>query len=88
MKIGYWNVEFWSTGSDPSLHHSITPSTPEEPVRLAGKVAIVTGGARHIGAAYCRKLAEEGAAVVVADILDGERSQPTKFAPRAAKRLR
>jgi len=41
-------------------------------VRLAGKVAIVTGGARHIGAAYCRKLAEEGAAVVVADILDGE----------------
>jgi NAD(P)-dependent dehydrogenase (short-subunit alcohol dehydrogenase family) len=40
-------------------------------VRLAGKVAIVTGGARHIGAAYCRRLAEEGAAVVVADILDG-----------------
>ena len=41
-------------------------------MRLAGKVAIVTGGARHIGAAYCRKLAEEGAAVVIADILDGE----------------
>ena len=41
-------------------------------MRLGGRVAIVTGGARHIGAAYCRKLAEEGAAVVVADILDGE----------------
>jgi NAD(P)-dependent dehydrogenase (short-subunit alcohol dehydrogenase family) len=41
-------------------------------VRLEGKVAIVTGGARHIGAAYCRRLAEEGAAVVIADILDGE----------------
>ncbi|MGH7811737.1 MAG: SDR family NAD(P)-dependent oxidoreductase, partial [Candidatus Binatia bacterium] len=41
-------------------------------VRLAGRVAIVTGGARHIGAAYCRTLAEEGAAVVIADILDGE----------------
>jgi NAD(P)-dependent dehydrogenase (short-subunit alcohol dehydrogenase family) len=41
-------------------------------VRLAGRVAIVTGGARHIGAAYSRKLAEEGAAVVIADILDGE----------------
>jgi NAD(P)-dependent dehydrogenase (short-subunit alcohol dehydrogenase family) len=40
-------------------------------VRLAGKVAIVTGGARHIGAAYCRRLAEEGAAIVIADILDG-----------------
>jgi NAD(P)-dependent dehydrogenase (short-subunit alcohol dehydrogenase family) len=40
-------------------------------VRLGGRVAIVTGGARHIGAAYCRRLAEEGAAVVIADILDG-----------------
>ncbi len=41
-------------------------------MRLTDRVAIVTGGARHIGAAYCRKLAEEGAAVVIADILDGE----------------
>jgi NAD(P)-dependent dehydrogenase (short-subunit alcohol dehydrogenase family) len=40
-------------------------------MRLAGRVAIVTGGARHIGARYCRRLAEEGAAVVIADILDG-----------------
>jgi NAD(P)-dependent dehydrogenase (short-subunit alcohol dehydrogenase family) len=40
-------------------------------MRLAGRVAIVTGGARHIGARYCLRLAEEGAAVVVADILDG-----------------
>jgi NAD(P)-dependent dehydrogenase (short-subunit alcohol dehydrogenase family) len=40
-------------------------------VRLAGKVAIVTGGARHIGAAYTHKLAAEGAAVVIADVLDG-----------------
>ena len=41
-------------------------------MRLEGRVAIVTGGARHIGAAYCRNLAAEGAAVVIADILDGE----------------
>ncbi len=40
-------------------------------MRLEGKVAIVTGGARHIGAAYARRLAVEGAKVVVADILDG-----------------
>ena len=40
-------------------------------MRLTGRVAIVTGGARHIGAAYCRRLAEEGASVVIADILDG-----------------
>jgi NAD(P)-dependent dehydrogenase (short-subunit alcohol dehydrogenase family) len=41
-------------------------------MRLEKKVAIVTGGARHIGAAYARRLAAEGAAVVIADILDGE----------------
>ena len=41
-------------------------------MRLEERVAIVTGGARHIGAAYCRRLAEEGAAVMIADILDGE----------------
>src|ERR1700750_2553501 len=40
-------------------------------MRLSGKVAIVTGGARHIGAVDARKLASEGAAVVIADVLDG-----------------
>lgn len=36
--------------------------------RMDGKVAIVTGGGAGIGAATCRRLAEEGAAVVVAEI--------------------
>ena len=36
--------------------------------RLAGKVAIVTGGGGGIGAATARELAREGAAVAVADI--------------------
>jgi|SRR5579859_1327040 len=35
---------------------------------LDGKVAIVTGGGRGIGARYCRGLAAEGARVMVADI--------------------
>ncbi|WP_088307925.1 SDR family NAD(P)-dependent oxidoreductase [Novosphingobium sp. B 225] len=36
---------------------------------LAGKVAIVAGGARGIGAATARRLAEEGASVVIGDLL-------------------
>ena len=41
-------------------------------MRLEGKTAIVTGGARGIGGAICRRYAEEGAFVVVADILADE----------------
>jgi D-sorbitol dehydrogenase (acceptor) len=41
-------------------------------VRLAGKVAVVTGGARGIGAAICRRYAGEGVRVAVADILADE----------------
>ena len=37
-------------------------------LELANRVAIVTGGASGIGAATARKLAQQGAAVVVADI--------------------
>lgn len=39
-------------------------------MRLQDRVAVVTGGAHGIGAAYCEGLAKEGAHVVVAD-LDG-----------------
>jgi len=39
---------------------------------LAGRVALVTGGARGIGAATCRELAAQGAKVVVTDVLDDE----------------
>jgi NAD(P)-dependent dehydrogenase (short-subunit alcohol dehydrogenase family) len=38
--------------------------------RLAGKVAVITGAAQGIGAAYARRLSAEGAAIVVADIAD------------------
>jgi NAD(P)-dependent dehydrogenase (short-subunit alcohol dehydrogenase family) len=38
-------------------------------VRFAGKVAIVTGGSAGLGAAIALRLGQEGAAVVVADIV-------------------
>jgi len=38
--------------------------------RLAGKRALISGGARGQGAAHGRRLADEGAAVLLADILD------------------
>jgi NAD(P)-dependent dehydrogenase (short-subunit alcohol dehydrogenase family) len=39
--------------------------------RLAGKSAIVTGGAKGIGRHYSQALAAEGARVMIADIADG-----------------
>lgn len=39
--------------------------------QLAGKTAIVTGAAQGIGATYAMALAQQGANVLVADIIDG-----------------
>lgn len=43
-------------------------STPSSAGRVAGKVAIVSGGAQGLGASQARLLAEHGACVIVGDI--------------------
>jgi len=40
----------------------------DQPYRLDGKIALVTGGASGIGAATCRELNRAGAEVIVADL--------------------
>lgn len=40
--------------------------------RLAGNVAVVSGGARAMGASHVQALVDEGAKVVFGDILDAE----------------
>jgi 3-oxoacyl-[acyl-carrier protein] reductase len=43
--------------------------------RLSGKVALVTGGSRGIGAGIARRLAEEGAAVAVTYVASADRAE-------------
>jgi cyclopentanol dehydrogenase len=47
-------------------------------MRLAGKVALISGGARGMGAVEARLFAKEGASVVIGDILDAEGQRTEK----------
>ncbi|CAB3735806.1 glucose 1-dehydrogenase [Paraburkholderia rhynchosiae] len=55
--------------------------------RVSGKVAIVTGAARGMGAAHARRLIEEGAKVMLTDVLDAEGEETAASLGESARYL-
>jgi glucose 1-dehydrogenase len=70
---------------DPGVPSHRT-STEERSMKLAGKVALVTGSGQGIGQAVAIRLAKEGADVIVDDRVIGESAQQTVDAIKALGR--
>ncbi|MGD9735032.1 MAG: SDR family NAD(P)-dependent oxidoreductase [Solirubrobacterales bacterium] len=54
--------------TDRKILPDVTASSPEELISLAGRAAVVIGGAQGIGFAVARRYAQAGARVLVADL--------------------
>jgi rhamnulose-1-phosphate aldolase/alcohol dehydrogenase len=66
-----FNIEYW-------LLEEAKLARMPKPKSLAGRVALVTGGASGIGLAIAQKLASEGACITIADINDEGMNEASK----------
>lgn len=55
-------------------------------MRLAGKVALVTGGGSGIGRACCERFADEGAKIAVVDIQDDNAAETVRLVEQRGRR--
>ncbi|WAC53985.1 glucose 1-dehydrogenase [Gordonia sp. SL306] len=65
-----------------------TPTTPSDTAQLAGKVIIVSGGARGLGSAFAHRIVARGGKVVIGDILDDVGKQTAEDLGDAARYVR
>ncbi|MGM0928868.1 MAG: SDR family oxidoreductase [Actinomycetota bacterium] len=69
----------------PRVNLNKAPLAEPKVGRLEGRVALISGGARGMGASHARLLAVEGASVVIGDVLDHVgRALASEIGPRAS----
>ncbi len=62
------------------------PARQDGGMRLAGKVALVTGGGSGIGRACCERFADEGAKIAVVDIQDDNAAETVRLVEQRGQR--